>query len=111
MLERAHRLGPLKLAAIVAALLTAAGALGWALSRDGGAESSPEAARNPVQSESSDTRPSTDAGTNRNGAARESGSGGQNGQEPEPSSRKAAKHPLEGLLPGSGGDRVGGRSQ
>ena len=114
MLERMHQLGPLKLAAIIAVLLAVTGVVVLALSRGGGSESSPEAARNPAQSESADNPPSsTDAGiddagddpnpTNRgsNGAAQASDSEGQNRQEPEPSSKeelppKAAKHPQGG---------------
>jgi hypothetical protein len=122
MLERAHRLGPLKLAAIVAALLAVTGAVVWALSRDGGSESTPEAARNPVQSESAETPPSTiDAGTNDagadgsddpnpknrggNGAPRASDSGGQNGQEPEPSRKK--EPPAKAAKPPQGGSDDG----
>jgi hypothetical protein len=104
MLERMHQLGPLKLAAIIATLLALTGVVVLTLFRDGGSESTPEAARNPVESESAETPPSTtdagidDAGagnggdpnpTNRGGnAARASESGGQNGQESEPSSTK-----------------------
>ena len=118
MFERMHRLGPLKLAAIIAALLALTGVVVLALSRDGGSESTPEAARNPVQSESAETPPpTTDAGIDDAGAdngdgpnpknrggnrsAQASDSEGQDGQEPEPSSReelpsKATKRPQDG---------------
>jgi hypothetical protein len=118
MLERAHQLGPLKLAAIIAALVALTGVVVLALSRDGGSESTPEAARNPVQSESAETPPSTtdagidDAGADNgedpnpkdrggNGTTQASDSEGQNGQEPEPSSKeepppKATKPPQGG---------------
>ena len=118
MLERAHRLGPLNLAAAIAAMLAVTGVVVWALSRDGGSESTPEAARSSVPSESAETPSSTtDPGTNDagadsgddskprnrggNGAAQASDSEGQNGQELEPSSQKetppkAAKIPHGG---------------
>jgi hypothetical protein len=118
MLERMHQLGSLKLAAIIAALLALTGVVVLALSRDGGSESTPEAARDPVQSESAETPPSTtdagidDAGADNaddpnpkdrggNGAAQASDSEGRNGQELVPSSKeepppKATKPPHDG---------------
>jgi hypothetical protein len=120
MLERMHQLGPLKLAAIIAALLAVAGVVVLALSRGGDSESTPDVARNPVQSESAETPPSTtdagasDAGAddsddpnrrNRagNGAAQGSDSEGQNGQERAPSSNKEPP-PKPAKLPQGGSD-------
>jgi hypothetical protein len=129
MLERAHRLGPLKLAAIIAALLALTGVVVLVLSQDGGSESAPEAARDPVQSESAATPPSTsdagidDAGADNaddpnpkdrggSGAAQASDSEGQNGVEPEPSSKNEpppkVKKPPQG---GSDGGEEGSSNQ
>jgi hypothetical protein len=104
MLERAHRLGPLRLAAILAALLALAGVVAWVLVDDGDSESTPGVAPNPARSGAAEPSPSTtDAVTNDAGA--------NSSDDPNASSKKEAKQPLGNPLPGGGGDRDGSRSR
>jgi hypothetical protein len=110
MLEPVHRLGPLKLAAITAALLVFAGAVVWALSLDGSSESTPETARNPVPSESADDDPGR---RNRRGdhAAQASEPDGRADEDAEPTGEPDSRQALENLLPGGTGDPERDRSQ
>jgi hypothetical protein len=104
MLELAHRIGALRLAAIAVVLLAVAGAVVWALDDSGGSESTSEVAPNPVQSEPAESPPSTTGAEANHG-------GTDTGKDRNPSSEKEAKQPLENPLPGGGGDPDDRRSR